>query len=243
MHEQNEQQPAKQPHKQHNPYLVAIKKEQDDLVVSYMPALRAMAYRLKERLPASVDVNDLISIGIEEMIKLSRRYDKSQNDSFWGFAKKRVNGSMLDFLRSLDVMSRQNRKIIKEIEQEIGKYFQEHACEPDDKYLADKLDLSLEKIQEVRLAHSISYVLPLDEQINCFVPEDTFERVEKEQLVDKIQEVLKGCKERDKLIIQLYYFEELNLREIADILQISESRICQLHKRLLAKIRESVLNG
>lgn len=55
-----------------------------------MPALRAMAFRLKERLPASIDVNDLISIGVEEMIKLSRRYDKEQNDNFWGFAKKEL---------------------------------------------------------------------------------------------------------------------------------------------------------
>ena len=95
-------------------YAQMLKKEQDELVLSYMPALRAMAFRLKERLPSSIDVNDLISIGVEEMIKLSRRYDKEQNDNFWGFARKRVNGSMLDYLRSLDVMSRNNRKIIKD---------------------------------------------------------------------------------------------------------------------------------
>jgi len=68
--------------KQLNPYSQNLKKEQDDLVIQYLPAVRAMAYRLRERLPASVDVNDLISIGTEEMIKLSRRYDKDQNDSF-----------------------------------------------------------------------------------------------------------------------------------------------------------------
>ena len=87
---------------QPNPYSQNLKKEQDELVLQYLPAVRAMAYRLRERLPASVDVNDLISIGTEEMIKLSRRYDKDQNDSFWGYGKKRVYGSMLDFLRSLD---------------------------------------------------------------------------------------------------------------------------------------------
>ena len=86
---------------QPNPYSQNLKKEQDELVLQYLPAVRAMAYRLRERLPASVDVNDLISIGTEEMIKLSRRYDKDQNDSFWGYGKKRVYGSMLDFLRSL----------------------------------------------------------------------------------------------------------------------------------------------
>ena len=97
---------------QPNPYSQNLKKEQDELVLQYLPAVRAMAYRLRERLPASVDVNDLISIGTEEMIKLSRRYDKDQNDSFGGYGKKRVYGSMLDFLRSLDTMSRANRRLI-----------------------------------------------------------------------------------------------------------------------------------
>ena len=67
--------------KQLNAYKSTIKKEQDEIVLKYMPALRAMAFRLKERLPSSIDVNDLISVGVEEMIKLSRKYDKEQNDS------------------------------------------------------------------------------------------------------------------------------------------------------------------
>ncbi|EAH7652024.1 sigma-70 family RNA polymerase sigma factor, partial [Campylobacter jejuni] len=149
-------------------YAQMLKKEQDELVLSYMPALRAMAFRLKERLPSSIDVNDLISIGVEEMIKLSRRYDKEQNDNFWGFARKRVNGSMLDYLRSLDVMSRNNRKIIKDIDAIMDEYFLEHECEPDDEYLAKKLDLDVEKIKEVRAAHAISYTLPIDEQIELY---------------------------------------------------------------------------
>ena len=124
-----------------NVYAQAIKKEQDELVIAYMPALRAMAFRLKERLPSSIDVNDLISIGVEEMIKLSRKYDKEQNDSFWGYVKKRVNGAMLDYLRSLDVLSRNNRKIVKELDLLIDEYYQEHECEPDDEYLAKALNL------------------------------------------------------------------------------------------------------
>lgn len=226
-----------------NPYAKIIKKEQDDLVIAYMPALRAMAFRLKERLPSSIDVNDLISIGTEEMIKLSRRYDKEQNDNFWGFARKRVNGAMLDYLRSLDVMSRNNRKIIKEIETLIDEYYQEHECEPDDKYLAEALDLEIEKIKDVRAAHAISYVLPLDEQINCFNEDTTLEKIEKEALLEKVNESLAELKERDQLIIQLYYYEELNLKEISEVLNISESRISQIHKKLLKKIRERLING
>lgn len=219
-------------------YAQMLKSEQDNLVLAYMPALRKMAFRLKERLPSNIDVNDLISVGVEEMIKLSRRYDKEQNDSFWGYAKKRVNGAMLDFLRSLDVLSRNNRKILKSMDVLIDEYFRDNEKEPDDEYLASKLDLDIEKVKEVKLAHAISYTLPIDEQIELYNEDDTLEKLEKEELLEKIQEILEELKERDQLIIQLYYYEELNLKEISEILNISESRISQIHKKLLKKLRE-----
>lgn len=226
-----------------NPYAQALKREQDELVVSYLPALRALAFRLKERLPSSIDVNDLISIGVEEMIKLASRYEKEQNNSFWGFVKKRVYGAMLDYLRSLDVMSRNNRKIIKDIDTLIDEYYQKYEEEPDDKYLAQRLNLEIEKVKEVRQAHAVSYVLPLDEQVNCYAEDNTLEKIEKQALLDKVSEVLETLKEREQLIIQLYYYEELNLKEISEMLGISESRISQIHKKLLRKLRERVMSA
>lgn len=219
-------------------YVDVIKKEQDELVISYMPALRAMAFRLKERLPSSIDVNDLISVGIEEMIKLSRRYDKDQNDNFWGFARKRVNGSMLDYLRRLDVMSRNNRKILKDIDVILDEYFLENECEPDDEYLAKKLEIDVERVREVRAAHAISYTLPFDEQIEMYSEDETLEKIERGELLEHINKILDTLKERDQLIIQLYYYEELSLKEISEILNVSESRISQIHKKLLKKLRE-----
>lgn len=226
-----------------NPYAQALKREQDELVVSYLPALRALAFRLKERLPSSIDVNDLISIGVEEMIKLASRYEKEQNNSFWGFVKKRVYGAMLDYLRSLDIMSRNNRKIIKDIDTLIDEYYQKYEEEPDDKYLAQRLNLEVEKVKEVRQAHAVSYVLPLDEQINCYTEDNTLEKIEKQALLDRVSEVLETLKEREQLIIQLYYYEELNLKEISEMLGISESRISQIHKKLLRKLRERVMSA
>ena len=226
--------------KQHNPYSQNLKKEQDELVLQYLPAVRAMAYRLRERLPASVDVNDLISIGTEEMIKLSRRYDKEQNDSFWGYGKKRVYGSMLDFLRSLDTMSRANRRLIKLVDHEITAYLGEHGSEPDNAYLAKMLNEDIEKIAEARNSAMIVSVMSLNEQITVLSSEDTAQKVEKDQLMEIIHQILSSFSEREQMIIQLYYFEELNLKEISDILEISESRISQIHKKLLAKIKEEL---
>ena len=224
--------------KQRNPYSQNLKKEQDELVLQYLPAVRAMAYRLRERLPASVDVNDLISIGTEEMIKLSRRYDKEQNDSFWGYGKKRVYGSMLDFLRSLDTMSRSNRRLIKLVDHEITAYLGEHGTEPDDAYLAHILGEDIEKISEARNSAMIVSVMSLNEQITVLSAEDTAQKVEKDQLMEIVHQILSTFNEREQMIIQLYYFEELNLKEISSVLDISESRISQIHKKLLAKIKE-----
>ncbi len=225
---------------QPNPYSTSIKKDQDALVLQYLPAVRALAYRLRERLPSSIDVNDLISIGTEEMIKLSRRYDKEQNDSFWGFGRQRVHGSMLDYLRSLDVMSRANRRLIKVVDREIEKYLSTYEEEPTSEYLAEILEESVEKVDEARNGSNVIALMPINEQITILSGEETSETVEKDELIEMIKTILNKFKEREQLIIQLYYFEELNLKEISGILDISESRISQIHKKLLKQIREEL---
>ncbi len=226
--------------RQPNPYASSIKKEQDELVLRYLPAVRAMAYRLRERLPTSIDVDDLISIGTEEMIKLSRRYDRAQNDSFWGYGKKRVYGSMLDYLRSLDVMSRANRRLVKLVNKEIENYLAVYEEEPSDEYLSKVIDEDIKKIKEARDGSKIISVMPINEQITILSSEDTIALVEKEQLLEIVKKILCSFKKREQMIIQLYYFEELNLKEISEILEISESRISQIHKKLLSKIRDEL---
>ena len=226
--------------KQHNPYVSSRKKEQDELVMQYLPAVRAMAYRLRERLPSSIDVDDLISIGTEEMIKLSKRYDKLQNDSFWGYGKKRVYGSMLDYLRSLDVMSRANRRVLKLVNKEIDKYIAIYEEEPSDEYISEITGEDIEKIREARDGAKIISVMPINEQITIYSGEDTTQLVEKDELLEVVKSILLGFKEREQMIIQLYYFEELSLKEISEVLNISESRISQIHKKLLGKIRDQL---
>lgn len=228
-----------------NDYNKELKHSQDALMLQYMPALRAMAFRLKERLPSSIDINDLISIGTEEMIKLARRYDSSINDSFWGYAKTRVYGSMLDYLRNLDIVSRSNRRLIKLIDKEISKYFNENEEEPSDEYLAEILNEDIKKIKEARIASDIYALVPIDEQYNAIQSENTIEKIEKEELVEIINSILSSLSKRDQMIMQLYYFEELSLSEISSILNITSSRISQIHKEIIKKIRLRIgdING
>lgn len=217
-----------------------LKSYQDDLALQYLPAVRAMAFRLKERLPSSVDMNDLVSIGTEELIKLARRYDSSRNDSFWGYARLRVNGAMLDYLRSLDVLSRSSRKLIKAIDAEVSRYFNDFEEEPSNEYLAEKLGEDLDKIRQARLASDIYTVVPLDEQFSALEDSDMMKYCEQKELMELIKKVLSRLTEREQLIIQLYYLEELSLSEISEILNITESRISQISKEVTKKIRREI---
>jgi RNA polymerase sigma factor for flagellar operon FliA len=224
-------------------YEEEIKREQDQLAIDYLPAVKAIAFKLKERLPSSIEINDLISIGIEELVKLSRRYDKSLNDSFWGYAKKRVYGSMLDFLRSLDTISRGNRRLVKAIDEEVYKYYNKNEEEPSDDYLAEAIGEPVQKIRDARLAAEIYTTMPLDEQLAVFESSDNItEKLEKEEFVSFIEDVLETLNEREQMVIQLYYFEELNLKEISEVLDITQSRISQIHKSVITKIRKRLGN-
>lgn len=221
-------------------YLDDIKHKEDELAIAYLPAVRAMAFKLKERLPSSVDFLDLSAIGTEELIKLARRYDKSLNDSFWGYAKKRVYGSMLDYLRSLDVLSRASRKLVKSIDYAIEEYLLKYDEEPTDIQLAEILDEDVEKIHEARIASCIYTVMPLQDQLQVGDEGETLAKIEKEQLVEVIKKVLLSYSQREQMIMQLYYFEELTLKEISNVLDITESRISQIHKSIIYKIKESI---
>ena len=221
-------------------YVNELKHKEDELAISYLPAVKAMAFRLKERLPSSIDFCDLAAIGTEELVKLARRYDVKQNDSFWGYAKTRVYGAMLDYLRSLDMVSRANRKLIKMIDKAITEHLAENENEPSNAELAIILDESEEKINDARIASEIYAVMPIDEQLSLANEGSTLEKIEKEDLLEVIETVLSNHSEREQMIIQLYYFEELSLKEISQVLDITESRISQIHKALLKKIRDSI---
>ena len=221
-------------------YVSDIKHKEDELALQYLPAVKAMAFRLKERLPSSIDFMDLSAIGTEELIKLARRYDETLNDSFWGYAKKRVYGAMLDYLRSLDILSRASRKLVKAIDYAVEEYMLKHNEEPTDEELSDILGESVEKVHDARIASTIYTVMPLHDQLQVGDEGSSLAKIEKEELIEVIKKVLSSYKEREQLIIQFYYFEELTLKEISDILNITESRISQIHKSVIQKIKESV---
>ncbi len=221
-------------------YTQDIKHKEDELAIQYLPAVKAIAFRLKERLPSSIDYMDLSAIGTEELIKLARRYDESLNDNFWGYAKKRVYGAMLDYLRSLDILSRASRKLVKAIDYAVEEYRLTNEDEPTDEELAKILDEPIDKVHDARIASTIYTVMPLHDQLQVGDEGAALAKIEKEELIDVIKKVLSEFNEREQMIIQFYYFEELTLKEISELLSITESRISQIHKAVIHKIKKSV---
>jgi len=224
----------------YNGYTDELKHRCDELAIAYLPAVKAMSFRLKERLPSSVDFMDLSAIGTEELVKLARRYDDKINDSFWGFAKTRVYGAMLDYLRSLDILSRSNRKLVKQINKAVDLYMNDHDSEPTDDELSEIIGEDVAKIREARVAADIYAVMPLDDQLGVGDEGATLARIEREELVEVIKNILAEFSEREQMIIQLYYFEELTLKEISSVLDITESRISQIHKSVIRKIQNKI---
>jgi len=225
---------------ENNPYVQEMKHSEDELAIAYLPAVKAMAFRLKERLPSSVDYSDLAAIATEELVKLARRYDEQQNDSFWGYAKTRVYGSMLDYLRSLDVVSRSNRKLIKQIDQINARYLDTYNREATDSEIAQETEQSVEKVHQARIASDIYTVMPIHDQLSVGDEGESLRTIEQESLVQTIKSALESLNEREQMVIQLYYFEELTLKEISAILDITESRISQIHKSVIKKVRLSL---
>jgi len=217
-----------------------LKHQEDCLAIQYLPAVKAMSLRLKERLPGSIDHRDLCGIGIEELVKLARRYDGKQNGSFWGYAKMRVYGAMLDHLRSLDTLSRSVRHLVKEIDSAVEIFSADHEGEPSDADLARILGIDEAKIHEARIASGFGVHYCPEDQLENLEDAGMLEKIEHEELSEGIKDVLMGFDEREQMIIQLYYYEELTLREISEIVNITESRISQIHKSVIRRIKEAV---
>lgn len=147
---------------------------------------------------------------------------------------------MLDYLRSLDILSRSNRKLVKAIDYAVEEYRLTHDEEPSDAELAEILQEDQDKIHEARIASNIYTVMPLHDQLQVGDEGAALAQIEKEELIDVIKNILSTYKEREQMVIQLYYFEELTLKEISEVLDITESRISQIHKSILHKIKESI---
>src|SRR5215211_6938988 len=225
----------------------------DRLILTYAPLVKYVAGRLGSGLPAHVDEGDLVSYGLLGLISAIERYEPERDVKFETYAIARIKGSILDELRSLDWVPRSVRSRARQIERAMGELEAKFARAPTDEEIAAKVGITVEELEGSLTDISRSSIAALDElwtisgsggdQVALIdtiedtqgpEPQSAFAQTE---LKEALGEAIARLPEREKLVVTLYYYEELTLREIGDVLGVTESRVSQLHTKAILRLR------
>ena len=219
---------------------------QRELVDNYAPLVKRIAYHLMSKLPPSVQVDDLIQSGMIGLLEAAKNYDASQGASFETYAGIRVRGSMLDEIRKGDWAPRSLHRKVREIAKAVTELEAEHGRDARDAEVAERLDMSMDEyyhtLQDASNYRVFSFEdLPTKDEgmsqgLTANIPEPTLE-VEQDLFKQALAKAIAGLPERERLVMSLYYKEELNLRETGEVLGVSESRVCQIHAAALIRLK------
>jgi len=209
-------------------------------IASYLPFVRRIVTRLARRLPSHVQLDDLVSAGVVGLLEAMDRFDASRPTDFETYAEFRVKGAVLDELRQRDIMARDARLAAKQYEKAVGDLTRELNRDPEEAEIATRLEmtvddlrLKLERLTPVRvvsLEDLYAQSLPTSE-------EGPFEQVAKQQLKTRLREAMTRLGDRHKQVLHLYYREGLTLKEIGVVLDVTESRVCQLVSEATLRLR------
>ena len=229
------------------------------LVVAYSPMVKFVAGRLGAGLPSHVDDADLISYGLMGLIGSIERFEPERGIKFETFAMTRIRGAIIDELRSLDWVPRSVRSRAREIEAAQAKL--EHTLQraPSEAELAAALEISEDELQTSLLEIANSSVYALDElwtvsdssgdQVSLLDTisdpraDDPQESLASSEIKDRLTEAIAGLPEREQLVVALYYYENLTLREIGEVLGVTESRVSQLHTKAVMRLKSGLQPG
>jgi len=224
----------------------------DRLILTYAPLVKYVAGRLASGLPAHVDDDDLVSYGLLGLIGAIERYDPDRDVKFETYAITRIKGSIIDELRALDWVPRSVRSRARDIERTIAELESRLGRAPSDEEIAGRLGLSQDELDESLSDISRTSIAALDElwtvsaggdQISLIDTiedaqgKDPISALASTEMREAIGEAISGLPEREKLVITLYYYEELTLREIGEVLGVTESRISQLHTKAVLRLK------
>jgi RNA polymerase sigma factor for flagellar operon FliA len=228
-------------------------KAREQLVLAYSPLVKFVAGRMSSGLPAHIEEADLISYGLLGLIGAIERFEPEREIKFETFAVARIKGSIIDELRSLDWVPRSVRAKAREIEATQSRLEHELGRAPTDEEVAGKLDISVEDFQESLMQISNSTVVALDElwtvsdssgdQVSLLDTMkdpnavDPAKELGVSELKDRLAHAISRLPEREKLVVALYYYENLTLREIGEVLGVTESRVSQLHTKAVLRLK------
>jgi len=231
----------------------ADERARERLVVAYSPLVKYVAGRMISGLPAHVEEADLISYGLVGLISAIERFEPEREIKFETYAIPRVKGSIIDELRSMDWVPRSVRARAREIERANAKLEHRLQRAPTDEEMAAELEIPVEEFQDSLVQISTSTVAALDElwavsdssgdQVSLLdtlqdpQAPDPAKLMDTSELKDRVADAIARLPEREKLVIALYYYENLTLREIGEVLGVTESRVSQLHTKAVLRLR------
>jgi RNA polymerase sigma factor FliA len=235
-------------------YTAAGQPDRDELVQRFAPLVKRIAYHLMARLPANVQIDDLVQNGMLGLLDAIDRFEEGFGAQFETYASQRIRGAMLDGLRANDWLPRSMRRELRRIENAINQLEHEYGRAPSEQELADTLEMSLadyQKILQDARGHQIVYY----EDFGGDGDDDFLERhfsdsdadpasiLEDRDVRQSLVKAIANLPEREKLMMALYYEQDLNLREIGEVIGVTESRVCQLHSQAIARLRGQLLGS
>lgn len=230
-------------------------KSREELVIEYAPLVKQIANRLGARLPDNLEVNDLIQAGMIGLLDAIEKFDPQREIQFRTYAEFRVRGAMLDDLRACDWIPRSVRANADRVGQAIRQLQSVLGRQPEEVEIADRLELSLQAYRELLLKSKAAPLLSLDD-MNAYGHEDEhggifdvledpnctdpLEALALQDMQERLSAAITDLPEKEKLLLSLYYDEELNLKEIGVVMGITESRVCQIRTQSVIRLRAAL---
>lgn len=225
-------------------------KLRDQLILDYSPLIRFVAQRIASRLPSNIDIDDLLSAGVIGLMDAIEKYDPSRDNKFKTYAEFRIRGAMLDELRSQDWVPRSIRDKAKMIDRTFTDLEQKLGRTATDIEVASALGMDLDEYYEVVSKVKAVTMLSIDDMtssyqydrknlIECLEgnSKNPFAALKNKNIQNLLMKHIEQLPEKQKLVLSLYYYEELNLKEIGRILDVTESRVSQLHTQAVERLR------
>ena len=227
--------------------------ERNQLLRQHVALVRKLAHQMMAKLPASVELDDLIQVGMMGLNDAISRYDATAGAQFETFATQRIKGAMLDELRSLDWMSRGDRKLQRDIESAVHRLEQRLHRAPAESEIAAELQMPLDDYQDMlgrvrgtQIVH-LEDIGSSDDGSEDFLDRHVADEaanplslLQDHRMRQALVDAIKNLPEREQLVMSLYYEQDMNLKEIALVLKVTESRVCQLHSQSIARLRSKL---
>ena len=224
----------------------------EKLIHEYLPYVKRIVQRIANHLPASVDVEDLMNVGVMGLIQAVDRFDPKRDNKFMTYAIFRIKGAVLSELRSRDFLSRSSRRKLRELEQTCQKMEQRLGRDVEDVEVAEELGIDIDDLHRTRQMSSISFIsfeeLGLssrdekEKMMNFLIhnEEDALSQTRLRELRSALARAIEQLPEKERMVMSLYYFDELNMKEAGEVMNITESRVSQIHSQAIMRLRKKM---